>query len=489
MIVIYYVENSNNVNNLKESQFISKNELFKSAINNVATKNEENIDKNLQIYQNFFEKCNEYYTEARHKVQFKLYNESLNLLDKTETGLVKLNSIISDKKEHYIPKIQKSVDDFLIMIKNYREHVNKGYQKYEKEQQKEKEKIRQSYCNSQPNFIPSKIAEKNYYPSKSVVQFNTVNSNNNNQKLENKQDQKKEEDKTDQYIIDKIRNEIMEVKPNISFDDIIGLNNVKQMLQEIIIIPKLRPDIFTGLRSPPRGILLFGPPGTGKTLLAKAVAKECDCTFFSISAAALTSKYVGESEKLVKALFTLAYKHQPSIIFIDEIESILSKRQDNENESSKRLKTEFLVQFDGVNTNLNDQLLVIGATNRPFDLDSAVLRRLPKRVYIGPLNVQERADFIKTIISNIEHCLSDEDIFHISKKTEMYSNSDLKELCREAAYEPIREMELKLIKTISKLRKINVNDFIKACTRVRGTLSSTIIKELEDWNSEYGALY
>ena len=129
---------------------------------------------------------------------------------------------------------------------------------------------------------------------------------------------------------DKVLSEIVDSKPGVKFTDVVGLDGAKQILKEIIIIPNLRPDLFTGLRSPPRGLLLFGPPGTGKTMIAKAVATECQCTFFNISASSLTSKYIGESEKLVRALFELAFEKNPSVVFIDEIESILSKRKEDE---------------------------------------------------------------------------------------------------------------------------------------------------------------
>jgi len=290
-------------------------------------------------------------------------------------------------------------------------------------------------------------------------------------------------------IKSKILGEILDTKPGIPFSDVIGLNNVKQILKEIIILPTIRPDLFTGLRSPPKGLLLFGPPGTGKTMIAKAVATECKCTFFSISASALTSKYVGESEKLVRALFDIAYEKQPSVVFIDEMESILSKRSEGENDATKRLKTEFLVQFDGVGSNQDAKVLIIGATNRPFDLDTAVLRRMPKRVMIPPFNEEERYNYLKHIFKNNEHNIKDKEFLEIAKLTENYSNSDLKELCREAAYEPIREIsDMKALENLGKLRELIYTDLLKATRIVRGTLSDKILYEIVEWNKEYGAL-
>ena len=140
-----------------------------------------------------------------------------------------------------------------------------------------------------------------------------------------------------------IEESILDSSPNIKWEDIQGLEPVKKLLKETIVLPTLRPDLFKGILAPTKGILLFGPPGTGKTMLAKAIATECKCTFFSCSAVTLTSKWMGEGEKLVRTLFALAYERSPSVIFIDEIESIMGSRGGNEHEASRRLKTEFLV--------------------------------------------------------------------------------------------------------------------------------------------------
>ena len=329
--------------------------------------------------------------------------------------------------------------------------------------------------NPQINRVPNNNMNNNQRPN------NNINTNNNNQKKDDKSIVTKD-------LRDKILSEIVESKPDVKFDDVVGLVEAKQILKEIIIIPNLRPDLFTGLRSPPRGLLLFGPPGTGKTMIAKAVATECKCTFFSISASSLTSKYLGESEKLVRALFQLAYEMQPSVVFIDEIESILSKRKEDENDAMKRLKTEFLIQFDGVGSSEENRVLIIGATNRPFDLDPAVIRRLPKRVYVGPFNDEEKKGFIKKIITQNKCNISDEEFMKIAKMCNNYSNSDLKELCREAAYEPLRELNSSSLKKVSELRPITFDDFNKAIRKVRGTLTEGILKQLEKWNQDFGAL-
>uniref|UniRef100_A0A3B4DBK9 Katanin p60 ATPase-containing subunit A-like 2 n=1 Tax=Pygocentrus nattereri TaxID=42514 RepID=A0A3B4DBK9_PYGNA len=173
--------------------------------------------------------------------------------------------------------------------------------------------------------------------------------------------------------------------PNVHWDDIIGLEDAKRLVKEAVVYPIKYPQLFTGILSPWKGLLLYGPPGTGKTMLAKAVATECNTTFFNISASSIVSKWRGDSEKLVRVLFELARYHAPSTIFLDELESVMSQRgvgQGGEHEGSRRMKTELLVQMDGL-ARSNDLVFVLAASNLPWELDHAMLRRLEKRILVG----------------------------------------------------------------------------------------------------------
>lgn len=233
-------------------------------------------------------------------------------------------------------------------------------------------------------------------------------------------------------LVQTIMDEIVEGGQKVQFIDVAGNETAKQALKEMVILPAVRPELFTGLRTPSRGLLLFGPPGNGKTLLARAVATECSATFFSISAASLTSKYVGDGEKMVRALFAVARELQPAIIFIDEIDSLLSERSQSEHEASRRLKTEFLIQFDGLPTgnSENERIVVMAATNRPQELDEAALRRFPKRVYVTLPDFDTRISLLSSLLQKQNSPLSGDELKMLAKLTDGYSGSDLTALAR-----------------------------------------------------------
>ncbi|XP_011861782.1 PREDICTED: spastin isoform X2 [Vollenhovia emeryi] len=285
-----------------------------------------------------------------------------------------------------------------------------------------------------------------------------------------------------------ILDEILEGGAPVQWEDIAGQETAKQALQEMVILPSLRPELFTGLRTPARGLLLFGPPGNGKTLLARAVATQCNATFFSISAASLTSKYVGEGEKLVRALFAIAREFQPSVIFIDEVDSLLSERKDNEHEASRRLKTEFLVEFDGLPCNPEERVLVMAATNRPQELDEAALRRFTKRVYVTLPDVQTRIVLLRRLLAKHNDPLTPEELNEMALLTEGYSGSDLTGLAKDAALGPIRELNPDQVKELdlNSVRNITMQDFRDSLKRIRRSVSPASLAAYEKWNFEYG---
>ncbi|XP_052598540.1 katanin p60 ATPase-containing subunit A-like 2 isoform X1 [Peromyscus californicus insignis] len=235
--------------------------------------------------------------------------------------------------------------------------------------------------------------------------------------------------------------------PNIKWNDIIGLDAAKQLVKEAIVYPIRYPQLFTGILSPWKGLLLYGPPGTGKTLLAKAVATECKTTFFNISASTIVSKWRGDSEKLVRVLFELARYHAPSTIFLDELESVMSQRgmtPGAEHEGSLRMKTELLVQMDGL-AHSEDLVFVLAASNLPWELDCAMLRRLEKRILVGLPSQEARQAMIYHWLPPVSksHALelhTELEYNVLSQETEGYSGSDIKLVCREAAMRPVRKI-------------------------------------------------
>ncbi|XP_067401739.1 katanin p60 ATPase-containing subunit A-like 2 isoform X3 [Emydura macquarii macquarii] len=235
--------------------------------------------------------------------------------------------------------------------------------------------------------------------------------------------------------------------PNIKWDDIIGLDAAKRLVKEAVVYPIRYPQLFTGILSPWKGLLLYGPPGTGKTLLAKAVATECNTTFFNISASTIVSKWRGDSEKLVRVLFELARYHAPSTIFLDELESVMSQRGNapgGEHEGSRRMKTELLVQMDGL-ARSDDLVFVLAASNLPWELDYAMLRRLEKRILVDLPSKEARQAMIQHWLPPVSNSAGVElrtelEYSLLGQETEGYSGSDVKLVCKEAAMRPVRKI-------------------------------------------------
>lgn len=290
-----------------------------------------------------------------------------------------------------------------------------------------------------------------------------------------------------------IEADVLETSPNVRWEDVYGLDGVKTLLQEMVVQPAQRPDLYKGLRSPGRGILLFGPPGTGKTLIAKAVATNVNATFFSVSASTLLSKYHGESERLVRTLFQMARERQPAFVFIDEADSILSARSDNEHEASRRLKTEFMAQVDGATASAqaDERVYIMAASNRPQDLDDAVRRRLDRRIYVPLPDLTERTHFLTKIMSKADGVnwrISEAQTYSLAKQTEGFSGADIKALCREASLMPLRQLGNRVAHVRAQdVRPVCVDDFKEALTVVRPSCNPQQIEQLEKWNEQFGS--
>lgn len=330
-------------------------------------------------------------------------------------------------------------------------------------------------------------------------------------KKANKKDDK--EDEENKKLQDALASCIVTEKPNVSWDDVAGLEKAKEALKEAVIFPLKFPQLFTGKRKPWKGILLYGPPGTGKSFLAKACATEAKGTFYSVSASNIMSKWVGEAERTVRALFELARANKPAVIFLDEIDSLLSARGDGEQESSRRVKTEFLVQMQGVGKN-DEGILVLGATNIPWDLDPAVRRRFQKKIYISLPELEGRYKMFELNVGNTPNNLNEEDLNELAEITEGYSGSDIATLTQEAVYEPLRKCQVAThfkivngnyyvanpndpeakkysladIPNPEKLIPPDVckDDFIKALTRIRPTVSLKDLEKQEQFTEEFG---
>lgn len=299
-----------------------------------------------------------------------------------------------------------------------------------------------------------------------------------------------------------LERDVLETSPGVRWDDIAGLVEAKRLLEEAVVLPLWMPEYFQGIRRPWKGVLMFGPPGTGKTLLAKAVATECGTTFFNVSSATLASKWRGESERMVRCLFDLARAYAPSTIFIDEIDSLCNARgASGEHESSRRVKSELLVQVDGVNNSTSSSgedgekkiVMVLAATNFPWDIDEALRRRLEKRIYIPLPNEESRRELIRINLKGVQ-VAGDVDIDEVARRTDGYSGDDLTNICRDASMNGMRRKiagktrdEIKTMTKDAMQEPVAMCDFEEALSKISRSVSTADIERHEKWFAEFGS--
>ncbi|XP_028292237.1 katanin p60 ATPase-containing subunit A-like 1 isoform X1 [Gouania willdenowi] len=304
----------------------------------------------------------------------------------------------------------------------------------------------------------------------------------------------------DTELVESLERDIVSHNLNIHWEDIADLEDAKKLLREAVVLPMWMPDFFKGIRRPWKGVLMTGPPGTGKTMLAKAVATECKTTFFNVSSSTLSSKYRGESEKLVRLLFEMARFYAPSTIFIDEIDSICGRRgSSDEHEASRRVKSELLIQMEGVggaleNDDPSKMVMVLAATNFPWDIDEALRRRLEKRIYISLPTAAGRVELLKINLKEVE-VADDVDLDLIAEKIDGFSGADITNVCRDASMMAMRRRidgltpeEIRALSKEELQMPVTMEDFNLTLKKISKSVSVADLEKYEAWMSEFGSV-
>ena len=511
------INNFNNLNKNKKNNYVNK----KNTINEINKIKEAGWDNRLYNSNNDF---NNYYNERPYDNMSndtkKIYNQNMIAINNVLAGLGYGNVDDSD----FIGDIG--------INKNRKKSVNKDFGKNNflnnknnnnKNYHRAKSVIGQNPINryqKNNNINNNKNIKNNNKNSNNKMNIKTIKNPNSNKNIKNNNKNSKNDfllfkypngEGPDKNLIELLENEIIERNPNVSFDDIASLESAKKILEETVFLPLLIPEFFKGIRRAWKGVLLYGPPGTGKTLLAKALATQGKTKFFNIHSSSFASKWRGESEKLVRLLFEMAKFYAPSTIFIDEIDSLCSKRGDgDEGEASRRVKAEILVQMDGITNNDNNNnnnnnnnnslpkiITVIGATNRPWDLDEAIRRRFEKRIYIPLPDDKGREELFKINLKDIK-CNKDVNITKLVKMSDGYSGADISNVCREAAFMPMR-IHWEKNKDLSQLEDIvnktgfqeNLNsdikmkDFLQAMKNIKKSVGKDDLKKYDNWTKEF----
>ncbi|XP_067832379.1 fidgetin-like [Heptranchias perlo] len=284
----------------------------------------------------------------------------------------------------------------------------------------------------------------------------------------------------DSQLLNLVTNEIVDCGPPVQWDDIAGLDTAKAVIEEQVLWPLMRPGAYSGVNGPPKSILLFGPHGGGKTMLTRCIATHLGATFLKVSGSSFISKWKGDGEMILQAMFLIARSRQPSVIFINELDAMLSIPAGEESIHLNSIKAKLLSHVEGVVNSSSDHIIVIGGTRHPDDIEETIHRYFVKRLYISPPDSIARQQILICTLSQQDHCLSDAEISLIVQHTEGYSGSDLMQLCQEAALGQGHGLT-------AQLQPATYKDFENAFSKVRPSVSQKELKLYTEWSKLFGS--